>query len=362
MVDWLRSLVGYCNSTFLLSSATPHFWLAHRFSAVYFSCLLFKYVCCKSICLTAYLLFQVCVGELAMFHSAHSPSFNLFIGSNSFHQGKHGPFPAKRGRLQLSIDEASSSSMSVVPVLVSVFVPWHPVRFSGRGMVEMENDEHSLCNMTKYWSFIHSCRMEIRVFGWLSSYRLGFHSNVWCNRGIYPGDSHCVLVISHLSHFNSIYQWRCSPHGSHQDLAPGQCSWNWWLWIMATMIIINCIQIYPDDFLGVYPNSPCALNHQLSASLNYCTVSIIIEGMRASLKLGLWQLWSHAWIRSSMESTSQFPEDSWWNLQQFQLSWMPKASHIKLIQLTPTPIYSSFALTRISLHKCRSYVQYKSIL
>jgi len=47
----------------------------------------------------------------------------LFIGSNSFHQGKHGPFPAKRGRLQLSIDEASSSSMSVVPVLVSVFVP-----------------------------------------------------------------------------------------------------------------------------------------------------------------------------------------------------------------------------------------------
>ena len=54
-----------------------------------------------------------------MFHSAHPQSFNLFIGSNSFHQGKHGSYPAKRGRLQLSIDEASSGSMSVVPVLAA---------------------------------------------------------------------------------------------------------------------------------------------------------------------------------------------------------------------------------------------------
>ena len=85
------------------------------------------------------------------------------------------------------------------------------------------------------WRF--ECSVDFRPTDW------AFTAMFDATGGIYPGDSHCVLVISHLSHFNSIYQWRCSPHGSHQDLAPGQCSWNWWLWNHGY-----------DDYNKLYPD------------------------------------------------------------------------------------------------------------
>lgn len=71
------------------------------------------------------------------------------------------------------------------------------------------------------------------AIGWLPSYRLGFHSHVWCNRRMYPSNSHCVLVISQYrwSQHRMAHTRTLRPaHGQKTLDMAGVRSWLGWLY------------------------------------------------------------------------------------------------------------------------------------